>query len=333
MQTICISIKVITITVIIKAMNNKKILGFVLGVLFVGILVYILKVGIFSQHPQQSLNNSTASQTSATVKVVAAENFYGDVAKQLGGDHVSVTSILSDPNIDPHEYESDVQNAIAVSQADVVIENGLDYDTWMDKLLSASPNNNRTVIIGGQIAPHPLPDNPHVWYGVDNMPAIASAISDALKKSDPADAATFDANLQTFDNSLNPIQQKIAEIKNKFVGTPVGLTETIYLYQTQAAGLNVLTPLEFEKAIAEGNDPSAADVKTANDQINSRQAKVLIYNSQTVTPITTNLQNEAKQLNIPIVPVSETMLGNKNYQSWMLDQLNNLEQDLTLVVK
>jgi zinc/manganese transport system substrate-binding protein len=332
MQTICINIKAIILAVTIKTMSNKKILGFVLGVLFVGILVYILKARVFSQHPQQSVNN-TSSQSSTTVKVVAAENFYGDVAKQLGGDHVSVTSILSDPNIDPHEYESDVQNAIAVSQADVVIENGLDYDTWMDKLLSASPNNNRTVIIGGQIAPHPLPDNPHVWYGIDNMPTIASAITDSLKKADPADAVAFEANLQTFNNSLNPIQQKIDEIKNKFAGTPVGLTETIYLYQTQATGLNVLTPLEFEKAIAEGNDPSAADVKTANDQINNKQVKVLIYNNQTVTPITTNLENEAKQLNIPVVPVSETMPENTNYQNWMLGQLNNLEQDLSQVVK
>lgn len=147
-------------------------------------------------------------------------------------------------------------------------------------------------------------------------------------KADPADSATFDSNLQTFDNSLQPLQQKIADIKSNFSGTPVGLTETIYLYQTGPEGLNVLTPLAFEHAIAEGNDPSADDVAKANDQITGKQVKVLIYNEQTITPVTTNLQNEAKQQNIPIVPVTETMPLGKHYQSWMMDQLTALQNAL-----
>jgi len=314
-------------------MSNKKILGLVLGILFVGILSYILKTGIFNQHSQQNSNNNAANQKSGTVKVVAAENFYGDVVKQLGGNYVSVTSILSDPNADPHEYESSVPDAVAVSQADIIVENGLEYDTWMDKLLSASPNSGRQVLVAGQIASHPLQDNPHVWYGIDNMQSIASAITNALKKANPTDSATFDANLQTFNDSLNPLQQKIGEIKSKYQGTPVGLTETIYLYQTQAMGLNVLTPYAFEKALAEGNDPSVVDVKTTDQQVQNKQIKVLIYNNQTVTPITTNLQNLAKQLSIPVVQVSETMPQDKTYQSWMLGQLNDLEQSLQQVVK
>jgi zinc/manganese transport system substrate-binding protein len=203
----------------------------------------------------------------------------------------------------------------------------------MDKLLSASPNSNRQVLVAGQIAVHPLPDNPHVWYGIDNMQSIASAIAGALKKTDPADSSAFDTNLQTFNDSLNPLQQKIDEIKSKYQGTPVGLTETIYLYQTQAMSLNVLTPYNFEKALAEGNDPSVADVKTTNQQVQNKQVKVLIYNNQTVTPITTNLQNMAKQLGIPVVQVSETMPQNKTYQSWMLGQLNDLDQSLQQVIK
>lgn len=313
-------------------MNNKKILGFIIGIIFIAVIGYIIKTSLSSKNTQQAVNNSQ-SQSPQIVKVVAAENFYGDVIKQLGGNHVSVTSILSDPNADPHEYESSVPDAVAVSQADIIIENGLEYDTWMDKLLSASPNSNRQVLIGGQIAAHPLPDNPHVWYGIDNMQSIAGAITDALKKADPVDASTFDSNLQTFNNSLNPLLQKMDEIKSKYQGTPVGLTETIYLYQTQAMGLNVLTPYNFEKALAEGNDPSVADVNTTNQQVKNKQIKVLIYNNQTVTPITTNLENMATQLGISVVQVSETMPQGKTYQSWMLDQLNQLEQSLQQVIK
>ncbi len=265
---------------------------------------------------------------SKTITVVAAENFYGNIVSQLGGQHVSVTSILSDPNIDPHEYESNVQNGVAVSQARLVIENGDNYDTWMDKLLSASPNPQRIVLVGADIADHKLPENPHVWYGIDNIQTIAGAITAALEKSDPGDQAAYQQNLSTFLASLAPIQQKLNDLKARYNGTPVGLTETIFLYQTNPIGLKVLTPFDFEKAIAEGNDPPADTVLTTNDQISQHQIKVLIVNVQTVTPVTTNLQNEAKQANIPIVPVSETMPPGKTYQQWMLDQLNVLQTAL-----
>lgn len=275
--------------------------------------------------PAQAADGGSSS---AKILAVAAENFYGNLVQQLGGEHVSVTSILSDPNIDPHEYESNVQNGIAVSKAQLVIQNGDDYDTWMDKLLSASPNPRRVVLVGANIADHKLPDNPHVWYGLDNIQTIAGEITKSLVKIDPTDRQAFEDNLSRFQQSLVPIQQKMADLKAKYAGTPVGLTETIYLYQTTAIGLNVVTPFEFEKAIAEGNDPPADTVVTANDQINKHEIKVLIYNIQTVTPLTTNLLNEAKSENIPVVAVSETMPAGKTYQQWMLDQLNALEQAL-----
>jgi len=268
--------------------------------------------------------NSGAGST----KIVAAENFYGDIAGQLGGSRVSVTSILSDPNIDPHEYESNVADGIAIANANIVIENGLEYDTWIDKLISASPNASRTVITAGDIAPDPLPDNPHIWYGIDNIPTIARAITDALEKNDPADAAYFEGNLTTFDNSLAPLTAKLAEIKANYDGMPVGLTETIYLYQTQPMGLDVLTPFNFEKAVAEGNDPSAQDVAATDNEVSQKKIKILIYNSQTVTPIMTNLQNAAEAKGIPVVPVSETMPPNVNYQTWMMDEMNAVEAGL-----
>jgi len=275
-----------------------------------------------------STTGSTTPSSSTTINVVAAENFYGDIVKQLGGSHVSVTSIISNPNIDPHEYESNVQTAVQVSKAQLVIENGGGYDDWMDKILSGSPNPNRFVLKGFDNAQLKLPENEHVWYSIDNAATIAQAITNDLKKLDPGNAATFENNLQIFKQSLQPIQQKIVEIKSKYAGTPVGLTETIYLYQAVPLGLNVLTPFEFQKAMAEGNEPPADTVVTAENQITHHLIKVLIYNVQTVTPSTTKLENDARAQNIPIVPVSETMPPGKTYQTWMLDQLNTLEQDL-----
>jgi zinc/manganese transport system substrate-binding protein len=265
---------------------------------------------------------------STAINVVAAENFYADVVKQLGGSHVSVTSIISNPNIDPHQYESSVQTAIKVSNAQFVIKNGGGYDGWMDRLLAASPNQNRLVLTAFDIAPVKLPDNVHVWYSIEDIQSIAQAMTADLKKLDAADAATFDSNLQTFTQSIRQVQQKIDEIKGKYAGTPVGLTETIYLYQAVPLGLNVLTPFEFQKAMAEGNEPPADTVVTAENQISHHQIKVLIYNEQTITPSTTKLENDARAQNIPIVPVTETMPPGKTYQTWMLDQLNTLEQAL-----
>lgn len=302
---------------------NKKLVVVVIALVAIVVVIYF---GFRSG--AGSTTGTAGGNATGTVRIVAAENFYGDIASQLGGSHVSVDSILSNPNVDPHEYESSVTDGIAINDANIVIENGLEYDTWIDKLISASPNPNRIVITAGNIVPDPLPDNPHVWYGIDNIPTIARAITTALEKNDPADTAYFESSLTTFDSSLAPLTQKITEIKAKYSGTPVGLTETIYLYQTQPMGLDVLTPFDFEKAVAEGNDPSAQDVATTDAQVNDKQIKVLIYNSQTVTPITTNLQNAAETENIPIVPVSETMPPNVNYQTWMLNEMNNLEQDL-----
>jgi zinc/manganese transport system substrate-binding protein len=295
--------------------------------IIVGVVV-VLTAGIFLfiefNRTNQPLNNTQGG----AIKIVAAEDFYGNIAQQLGGDKVSVMSILSDPNVDPHEYESDVQDGIAITNANIVIENGFEYDIWMDKLLSASPNPGRIVITAGAVAPDPLPENPHVWYGIDNISAIAGTITNALIKTDPADAAFFQNNLTTFNDSLAPLTAKMDAIKTQYAGTPVGLTETIYLYQTGPMGLNVLTPFNFEKAIAEGNDPSAQDVNTTDQQITGKKIKVLIYNSQTVTPITTNLEDAAQVNDIPVVPVTETMPPGDTYQAWMMAELNALETAL-----
>ncbi|HYW84977.1 MAG TPA: zinc ABC transporter substrate-binding protein, partial [Spirochaetia bacterium] len=169
----------------------------------------------------------SAGAAPVAVKVVAAENFYGNIVSQLGGEKVNVTSILSDPNVDPHEYESSVDDAKAIASADLVIENSGGYDDWMDKLLSASTSSRRVLLKGFDIAPNKLPDNEHVWYNPDNVQAIAQAVTDSLKKLDPTDAALFSRNLTSFSDSLSRVRQKIQQLKAKWNGTPVGLTETI----------------------------------------------------------------------------------------------------------
>jgi zinc/manganese transport system substrate-binding protein len=301
-------------------MKNKIITALAVLVVLCELFYVFIKFGSSPQKPNGIQQN--------TIRIVAAEDFYGNIAQQLAGDDVSVTSILSDPNVDPHEYESSVQDGVAITNANIVIENGLEYDTWIDKLLSASPNPSRILITAGDVASNPLPENPHVWYGIDNIASIARVITNSLEKVDPADTASYEANLTAFNNSLTPITDKMAQIKTDYAGTPVGLTETIYLYQTQPMGLDVLTPFDFEKAVAEGNDPSAQSVNITDNQVRGKQIKVLIYNSQTVTPITSNLQTAAQQNNIPVVPVSETMPPSDTYQAWMLSELNTLQKAL-----
>jgi len=263
------------------------------------------------------------------VTVVAAENFYGDIVRQIGGDGVSVTSIMSDPNIDPHEYESSVDDARAIASADLVIENGGGYDDWMDKLLSASPRATRQVIKGFDLAPNKLPDNEHVWYGVDNVGALADAVTKGLSRLVPGSAAQFAKNDQAFQKSLELIKARIAQIAARWSGTPVGLTETIFLYQAQPLRLNVLTPFEFQKAIAEGNDPPADTVVEAESQIKSKKIRILIYNEQTISAVTSKAQDDAKAAGIPVVGVTETMPQGETYQTWMLRQLDELRRALS----
>jgi zinc/manganese transport system substrate-binding protein len=288
------------------------------------LLVPLLLLGCANPSPMEN----PATTAEHVIPVVAAENFYGDIAQQLGADHVSVTSIVSNPNLDPHEYESSVQNAFAISEAQLVVENGAGYDSWMDKLLAASPDPNRIVIVADDIVQNKLSNNPHYWYAIDNIQEIAKTITSSLEKLDPPNTKEYEANLTNFLQSLLPIQQKMESIRDKYSGVPVGLTETIFLYQSNPMGLQVLTPYAFQKAISERNDPPASAVRSTIDQLTSHQIKVLIYNQQTITPITTNLENTAVRLNIPVVPVTETKPAGETYQDWMLYQLDLLQQAL-----
>jgi zinc/manganese transport system substrate-binding protein len=287
------------------------------SVLLLGALVLLAGCG------GKPANPSPASP--GQIAVVAAENFYGDIARQIGGNRVSVTSILSDPNIDPHEYETSVQNALAVTRAQIVIKNGDGYDSWMDKLIEASPIPERVVITAGEFAVDKLPDNPHYWYSIDNMQAVAKEIAAALGRLDGSGKTEFEANLAKFDGSLTAITEKMDGMRSSNKGVPIGLTETIFLYQANRMGLQVMTPAAFAKAVSEGNDPPADTVLTMENQLAQRQIKTLIYNQQTVSPLTANLKEEAGKMNIPVVGVTETMPSDKTYQQWMLSQLDALQ--------
>ncbi len=273
------------------------------------------------------------SEKPSGLQVVAAENTYGDLVQQIGDIHVHVLSIISDPNLDPHEYEANVDDARQIADADIVIENGDGYDDWMDKLMATTGNSHRLVIKAYDVAPNHLYENEHVWYNPDNVIAISQKILDDMKQKDPADRADFDANFARLKSDIEKLDTRIADLKTKFAGTPIGLTETIFLYQSTLIGLNVLTPWAFDKAIAEGNDPTPPDAVAAEQQLTSRQDKILVYNEQTITPITTKLQDEARALDIPIVPVMETMPPGMHYQLWMENQLDALGKALTGVTR
>lgn len=273
--------------------------------------------------------SQTGRQSSGPLRVVAAENFYGDVAAQIGGSYVTVTSILNNPNVDPHEYESSVSAAAAVSNASLVVQNGGGYDAWMTRLLSASSSPGRVVVNAYEIAPVKLKENDHIFYSIDDIAAVAKAIAKDLAGLRPAHATVFEKNLAGFSASLSRIRAKMEAIKKAYGATPVGLTETIFQYQAQPMGLDVLTPFPFQKAVAEGNDPPAASAIAAEDQVTSKRVRVLIYNKQTITKLTTRLVALARRAGIPVVTVTETMPPTLHYQDWMLGQLDQLEKALS----
>jgi zinc/manganese transport system substrate-binding protein len=266
---------------------------------------------------------SSAAAAAAPIAVVASTNVWGDIVKQIGGDRVNVTSIMSDPNADPHLYEADAKTGAAVSQGQFIIENGLGYDDFMDKLTAASPNPKRVVLnaadvmkISGQDA------NPHIWYDIAKLPDVATAISDQLGQLDPADAATFTTNAKTFTDSLAPINAAIANIKTKYSGAPVGYTERVPGYLVDAAGLKLATPASFAQSIEDGNDPSPADNAAMDAAIKNKAIKVLLYNGQVTSPATDAVKKLTQGNGIPIVGVTETLPPtDKNFQAWQQRQI------------
>ena len=251
------------------------------------------------------------------VRVVAAENFWGNIASQIGGRDVQVTSLITDPNADPHLFETNAQDAATLAQAQVVIENGAGYDTWMSSLLAADGGHPRIVTAASVLHVGGSDPNPHLWYDIPRVPAVAAAMASALTKAAPQDASTFSKNLLTFDRSLAPLKQTIASIEQQFHNVPVAYTERVPGYLLADAHLDVKTPPGFARA--------RVDAVAMRRLITNHDINVLLYNVQTVTPVTTEMRSLAKQHDIPVVGVSETMrAGASTYQQWQRSQLQNL---------
>jgi len=271
-----------------------------------------------------------SAPSSSAISVIAGESFWGSIAVQLGGAKVNVQSVVTDPNADPHEYESSANDARAFAEARLVLLNGAGYDDWGRKLLDANPASGRHVLTVADLLGKKVGDNPHFWYGPDYLVRVADAVTSQYKSIDSADAGYFDQRRTEFTTALQPYTDEIAKIKSKYAGTPVGATESIFVYLAAALGLNLTTPAEFMNAVAEGNDPPASAVVEFQDQISANQIKVLVYNVQTTTAVTTTVKALAASYHIPSVGVSETLLPeNMTFQDWQVTQLASLEAALS----
>ena len=271
---------------------------------------------------------STSLALAEPSKIVAAENFYGDIAKQIGGPNVSVTSILSNPDQDPHLFELSPSVARDVSDAHIVIYNGIDYDPWIEKLLVAARSANRKTIVVADLIGKKTGDNPHIWYDPATISALAKRLSETLVAEDPADKAGYQQRLSRFDESLKPIQAKIAELRQRFAGTPVTATEPIFGYMFEALGMQVRNQA-FQLAVMNDTEPSASDIISFEDDLKTHRVKLLIYNSQATDPIAERMQKIAKAAGIPVVGGTETSPPGENYQSWMMGELDAVERALS----
>jgi zinc/manganese transport system substrate-binding protein len=272
---------------------------------------------------------SPAVGRSGLIQVVAGQSFWGSIATQLGGSKASVQSVVTDPNADPHEYETSTNDARAFADADFVILNGAGYDVWATRLLSANASSHRTVLVAADVIGKKAGDNPHFWYAPDYVTRMADKITAAYKSIDSADSAYFDEQRAAFTAALKPYTQRIADIKAKFSGVPVASTESIFVYMATALGLNLISPTAFMNAVSQGTDPPAAAVIDFQNQISGKQAKVLVYNIQTATAVTTNVQHLATQAGMAIVGVSETLQPESaTFQDWQLSQLLALQAAL-----
>lgn len=274
------------------------------------------------------LGGSTSSSTSSKLQVVAAENFWGSLVSQLGGAHVQVLSIVTDPNADPHEYESNVADAEAIANANYVIVNGAGYDDWALKLISANNNPNQTVLNVANLLGKKEGDNPHFWYSPLYVNETVHQMYSDLVSLDPVDAGYYNQQYASLNASLGVYNERIDDIRQQFAGTEVASTESIFEYMANATGLDLISPPAFMQAVSEGNDPPVQSVVEFQQQLQSGNVRVLVYNNQTVTPLTDNMEALAAQNNVTTVGVTETVPPHISFQDWMNAELISLQNAL-----
>ena len=270
---------------------------------------------------------SIGGSSGGKIVAVGAENQYASVISSVGGKYVQVSAIESNPNTDPHTFEASASVAQTVSQAKLIVQNGLGYDSYMDKIESAAPSAGRKVIVAAQLLGLPgSTPNPHLWYRPSTMPAVARAVAAGLAAIQPAHAAYFRANAAAFDRSLRPWYQALAKFKAAYPNTPVATTEPVGDYMLQAAGTRNLTPFAFQADIMNGVDPAPQYVSLQTSLFNQRKVKVFLYNQQVTSSLTATFLSAAHRNGIPVVGVYETMPTGYTYQSWMVAEVQALQK-------
>ncbi len=264
------------------------------------------------------------------LKIVAAENFYGGIAQQIAGKNAVVSSILTDPNQDPHEFTSNAETAKSVADADIVIYSGISYDPWMDRLLATGGKPNRVVIKVSDLIGAKEGDNPHIWYDPRTMPALAAKLAEALSKASPDQAISFQKRVDDFNASMKPELELIAQIKKDATGIEVTATEPVFGYMADALGFKMLN-YDFQLKIMNDAEPTADETSEFEKSLKSKTVKILFYNSQVSDPTTDRMQKIAQAAKIPIVGVTETQpLDQKSYVGWMLTELLHVKAALKL---
>jgi zinc/manganese transport system substrate-binding protein len=260
------------------------------------------------------------------IRVVVAENFWGSIVEQLAGSDADVSSIISNPDADPHDYEATAGDARTVASAQYVIVNGIGYDAWAQKLLDANPNKSRRVLSVGDMLGLKAGSNPHQWYSPASVRRFITRVSADLAKLDPDHRAAYEQRRDAYESTgLRDYNRLLAEIRRRFGGAPIGATESIVAPWAAGAGLEMLTPESFLDAIAEGNVPTRADKATVDAQIADRKIKVLVYNSQNTTPDVQRLVDAAQREHIPVTTVTETLVPeNATFQAWQARELQSL---------
>jgi zinc/manganese transport system substrate-binding protein len=270
----------------------------------------------------------SASAGKGQIVAVGAENEYANVISQIGGKYVAVTAIESNPNTDPHTFEASPSVAHTVGSARLIVQNGVGYDTFMNKIEAATSSSSRKVIDVQTLLG--LPDstaNPHLWYLPRTMPAVASALAKNLSALEPSHASYFAGNARRFDASLKPWYQALNQFAARYPHTPVATTEPVGDYMLQAAGTENLTPFQFQADIMNGVDPAPQDVTFQDGLFSGRRVKAFLYNQQVTDSLTESFLAKARQYGIPVVGVYETMpTPGYDYQSWMLAEVNALQR-------
>ena len=263
------------------------------------------------------------------LRVVAAENFYGDIARQIGGNDVSVTSILANPDQDPHLFEVSPSVARAVSDAGLIIENGIDYDPWMDRLIEAAQVPANHVVIVSALTGHHSGDNPHVWYDPATMPALARALQAIFATADPAHAAGYAQRLARFEATMTPLQERISGLRQKLKGARVTATEPVFGYMLTALGLESLNQ-RFQLAVMNETEASASDVAAFEDDLRHHRVRMLIVNRQASNAVADRMKNIALGAGVPVVAASETEPRGLSYQPWILGELDAVDKAMTV---